>query len=133
MTTKQITRQKQCYTCKEIKPLDGFNVDRSYGDDLSIHCRQCVHVINKRNYIPRPLPHVPIIDRFNAKIMKDNVSAEFKRNLLRKISREVYHLEAEDFNKTIVALQHLYADRIAYKEDSEDLIERSFFPDESMV
>ncbi len=58
------------------------------------------------------------------------VSAEFKRGMLRKISREIYHLDEYDFQKMMVAVQNIYADKTAYNEESEDRMEMAFFTDE---
>ena len=42
--------EKKCTACKETKPVDEFNKNRSKHDGLSTECRLCVRNANKRYY-----------------------------------------------------------------------------------
>lgn len=41
---------KRCSTCKEEKPLDAFNKDRTQPSGLNYQCRACRADVNKRSY-----------------------------------------------------------------------------------
>lgn len=45
---------KQCTKCKEVKPLEEFNKDKSRKDGLRYNCKSCTNAISKKWYKNNP-------------------------------------------------------------------------------
>lgn len=46
--TEENNETKQCTICKEWKPLDCYNSDKTKADGLNAECRSCSHSISKK-------------------------------------------------------------------------------------
>ena len=45
-----MNKQKQCFTCKEYKPLSDFYKNKNSKDGLMIRCKKCHNNIVQKNY-----------------------------------------------------------------------------------
>ncbi len=51
---------KKCYTCKETKPLTGFNKNKSRKDGLNSICRECSKARSRKHYTENTDKHKKI-------------------------------------------------------------------------
>jgi hypothetical protein len=58
--------QKQCYKCKELKPLRAFSRNKIKPDGLDIYCKACHNA-----YIKRRFPNLPEIQRTYREKIRD--------------------------------------------------------------
>jgi|ERR1022692_135226 ferredoxin len=53
------TQTKRCYSCEQVKPLDGFPVNQGRPDGRNSMCKACKKIYNAAHYVETK-------DRFNA-------------------------------------------------------------------
>lgn len=58
---------KKCYTCKHIKPLSGFNRNKSRKDGLNSICKECSRESSKRYYNLNRESHLQVVYAYRKK------------------------------------------------------------------
>jgi len=69
---------KQCYCCKETKPLDSFTKDKSKTDGLKIYCKECANE-KKRQWRIANKDKIAAYDKQWQEQNKDKKSVNYKR------------------------------------------------------